>query len=308
MSTATKRQPAWVDIGHRFDTPPASISDALQEAGLDWEVDLHPVHITGADGQPIDLTGKFATVRRDTGKALGVVGSRYTVLQNIDALRFVDDLSGHGDIVAAWETGPQIGVAVRFGDSVYPFGNGDGGFQPYLVFRNSHDGRGSVKCHVVNFQLVCMNQMSSISRRSLAGWSTPHTARVEQRVKLAADALALADRNSSEYTDECRRLADVAVDDEAFDQIVAGLLEDQGFEGNRLSRTCEGIRSVWSHSPTLDPELRNTGYGLMHAVTEYWDHSRRYRTGRSRFNSIMAGPARRCRDTAHRRLLTHAAG
>jgi hypothetical protein len=68
-----------LDEADLYDWPGAS-----RKAGLDWEVELVP--LVTADTQ-IQVTHR--AVRRQTdGRILGVVGPRYTVLQNRDAFQW----------------------------------------------------------------------------------------------------------------------------------------------------------------------------------------------------------------------------
>ena len=55
-----------------------------------------------------DLTGTFVTVREDTGDILGVVGERYDLLQNMEAIQIVETrvmpvLMDYADAWAGWE-------------------------------------------------------------------------------------------------------------------------------------------------------------------------------------------------------------
>src|SRR5580765_5907477 len=64
-----------------------SIDEAIKIAGLDWTVETQPVYVDGYDNGvkfAQAITSHKAIVRKDTRQVLGVVGNRYTPLQNRD--------------------------------------------------------------------------------------------------------------------------------------------------------------------------------------------------------------------------------
>ncbi|MCQ6468434.1 DUF932 domain-containing protein, partial [Vibrio parahaemolyticus] len=65
----------------------------LVASHTDWEVEKVQA-LSSYDLQPIE--GKFATVRKDTGAPLGVVGNVYQPLQNKEAFSFLDTILGQG--------------------------------------------------------------------------------------------------------------------------------------------------------------------------------------------------------------------
>ena len=69
----------WHGLGNKVDST-ITISEAIENAGLNWNVGLK--NLQTVDGIPVSHR---ATYREDTGNVLGVVGPRYTPLQNQDA-------------------------------------------------------------------------------------------------------------------------------------------------------------------------------------------------------------------------------
>ena len=93
------RVPAWHGLG--VMTPMALNSrDAIVHAGLDWTVATRPMVTFDAENGAkgfVAVPDHYATVRETDDKVLGVVGSRYTPIQNLECFDFmdtiVDDLS-----------------------------------------------------------------------------------------------------------------------------------------------------------------------------------------------------------------------
>lgn len=82
---STKEKP-WHGIGTIVQDAPTS-EDAIRIAKLDWKVQQVPVMANGKE-----IPNYFANVRNDVNEVLGVVRSRYRILQNNEAFDFVDGI------------------------------------------------------------------------------------------------------------------------------------------------------------------------------------------------------------------------
>jgi len=92
----------WHGLGTKLDSP-ATSAEAIEASGLNYTVEKHPLYLQ--DGSPV--AHHFATVREDENQILGVVGSKYTILQNKDAFRFFDGIVGVKE--AIYETAGALG-------------------------------------------------------------------------------------------------------------------------------------------------------------------------------------------------------
>ena len=83
------QEKAWHGLGQIVTDYPTS-AEALQLAGLDYEVVKKELWTIDAENPtaPQKLKNNFATVRTDTNQCLGVVGNKYSIVQNIDAFSF----------------------------------------------------------------------------------------------------------------------------------------------------------------------------------------------------------------------------
>ena len=87
----TGREKPWHGLGTMVEDAPDS-REALIAAGLDWDVVQKPVFTQ--DG--VQVKGYYANVRDYDSSVLGIVTSRYKVVQNRDAFAFTDSLLGEG--------------------------------------------------------------------------------------------------------------------------------------------------------------------------------------------------------------------
>src|SRR5580704_10895955 len=88
------KEKAWHGLGQIVEGYPTS-KEALELAGLDYEVIKTPnIHRIGDGMETISKTS-FFTFRKDTGDILGDrIGADYKVVQNVDAFAFFDSIVG----------------------------------------------------------------------------------------------------------------------------------------------------------------------------------------------------------------------
>lgn len=109
------------------------------------------------------VPGQFCTVRQDTGRVLGVVGSKYTVVQNAEIFDILDaicqDKGGPKFTTAGvlWG-GRRVWALAKLPDFI-EVGDGDI-IEPYLMVHNSHDGSGRWGVMQTAIRVVCQNTLS----------------------------------------------------------------------------------------------------------------------------------------------------
>ena len=107
----------WHGLGAVLDRPPASVAEAIEAAGLGWSVIKKPLAVDLGSNLPDvcryrKLLGHYVTVRQDTDEELGVVGERYTIVQNHEAFAFIDQLLGsaiHFETAGSLHGGRRVG-------------------------------------------------------------------------------------------------------------------------------------------------------------------------------------------------------
>ena len=152
----------------------------------------------------------FANVRSDTNESLGVVKSRYNVLQNVDAFNFIDDIiENNSGTECKYETagslfnGRRVFMLVRLpnqklvGDDV----------ENYMFFTNSHDGTSALLAGITNVRVVCNNTLQMAIEGASRTWKCHHTKNLEGRKKEAAESLGLAVKYISGLDKTAREMA-----------------------------------------------------------------------------------------------------
>lgn len=207
------RERPWHGLGTMVEEAPDS-REALIAAGLDWDVVQRPVFTQ--DG--VKVPGYFANVRQQDGSILGVVTSRYKVVQNRDAFAFTDALLGDG---VRYETaGSLMGGRKTWILAKLPTRYIIQGEQilPYLVFSNTHDGSGAIKIAMTPIRVVCNNTLNLALDTANRSWSIHHTGDIAAKLEDARETLFMAEDYMNElgkgFEDLSRkRLTDAAVDE-----------------------------------------------------------------------------------------------
>lgn len=194
------REVPWHGLGRILDRPPASVADALQLAGLDWTVRKQPVFradaLAVADPDSAAdhvraVPGFFATVREDTDEVLGIVGERYRIAQNAEALQFLDNLIGsalHLETAGSLHGGRRVWALARLPEHIEVGGDAT---VPYVLVTTSHDGSGAIVAATTPIRVVCQNTLTWGVQRAARSMSIRHTDRLQARLHEARRVLGL---------------------------------------------------------------------------------------------------------------------
>ena len=285
------RERPWHGLGTMVEEAPDS-REALIAAGLDWDVVQRPVFTQ--DG--VKVPGYFANVRQQDGSILGVVTSRYKVVQNRDAFAFTDALLGDG---VRYETaGSLMGGRKTWILAKLPTRYIIQGEQilPYLVFSNTHDGSGAIKIAMTPIRVVCNNTLNLALDTADRSWSIHHTGDIAAKLEGARETLFMAEDYMNElgkgFEDLSRkRLTDAAVDEYIKELLPIADDASETTEKNIL-RLRKDVATRYFDAPDLQG-LRKNGYRFINAVSDFATHAAPIRRTRNYqenlFNKTMEG-------------------
>ena len=166
------RKPVWSGLGTDISNC-GNISEALFVSGLDFTV--RQENIQTSEACPIPLDGFRANIK-DDGTPLGIVSTKYKVVQNADAFAFLDSLVEEGmkfERADGLQNGRKVFVLARMPDKYIISGEH---VSPYIVFINSHDGSGSIKILMTPVRMICLNMLNLALRSAVRSWGLPSTA------------------------------------------------------------------------------------------------------------------------------------
>jgi phage/plasmid-like protein (TIGR03299 family) len=281
-----------------------SVKDALATFGMDWDVEVRPTYFKKNDGSDGGMARCYATVRTDTEMMLGRVGADYRPMSNAKALSHVDSLIVSGaatlDSVFELKNGAQVGASLRLNDKISIAGEDP--IEMYVVVTTSHDGSRVDKTAIVPIRLWCTNQLALVSRETVQAWSVRHLstmdanlAIVEEELKLIANYGKWLQKTGDELV--AKALSEIALSQIVLDTASAFTQED------KAKKIAEEVTDIFKYSQLIGDDFRNTAWGGLNAVTEYFDHHKNYRTPQARYNSITNGFGARMRNAVASRLI-----
>jgi phage/plasmid-like protein (TIGR03299 family) len=298
----------WHGLGEYVGEEPVLSSDALKLAGLDWEVEEHPLTLAGHT-QPIP--DKAAIIRKDNYVHLGVVGRVYRPLQNREAFAFMDVLVAEGQM--RYHTAGSL----RGGKKVWMLGQiasfdavpGDRVDQ-FLLGYNQHDGQGAFRIFFTAVRVVCANTARlALEQDGRRGVAIRHTPGMCRRVNDASQLLGLARKSHENYRELIVVLARTRLRGAAAEEVVKELIPlPIGKNPTRALNTRRRILSLYDHGRGQDiPGVRGTAWALYNAVTEYTNYRRTTRRGQAgRFEAALFGTGHNLVERATKALVREA--
>ena len=312
--------PAWHELGNIIPGGTTDVEQVLTLGGIDFEVLRRPVEYRNrVDGPGLILADQFVTVRQDTEAGLGVVGSKYEVLQNRDAFAFLQDLVDRHDVV--WESagavreGRRVFISMRLPTTVTIDAAGvNDQIIPFIVALNSHDGSSLFQVVVTPWRPVCRNTERFALRDAHARWGVRHTRNARDRIAEARRTLGLSVRYFEHFAAEEEALAQTELALAEFRQVIDDLWEPPADDATTRTkkshaRRTEELTNLFNANAQ---RLGSTAYTAERAITEYADWRKAVRpTGSLRGNNLAAratavlvGSDDDLKSRAHRRLLT----
>lgn len=289
------REVPWHGLGKIIQDAVTSES-AIKEAGLDWEVTQIPLYYM--HNQKLNEAENYvANVRSDTGTALGVVTSKYRVVQNSEAFAFTDMLLGYDvyyETAGALNGGKMVWLLAKM-PSIYMVGDV---VDPYLVFTNAHDGKSAIRAAITPIRVVCNNTLNLALSKASRSWSIRHMGDIKSKIHEAQNTLGLANQYMLNLGKTADDLVSQKINKAYVDKTVEFLFPIDDDDTKRRKQNQEEAREdiVWrlENAPDI-ANFRDTKWGLINAITDSSAHKTPARVTDSAvanaFINIIAGPS-----------------
>jgi phage/plasmid-like protein (TIGR03299 family) len=292
------RRNAWKRGGTAVEG--TSAQAVAREAGLDWKVELTDLY---AERQtvvsPYDtLTEKLVVPRKqavikrtDDGESvIGVVGSKYKIVQNMEVFGALDTLieSGEARYSAAGEYngGANVWMLMELPTGVTVAGDPHAA---YLLAKTSHDGSCSVIIRPIIERVFCANQIGKIIHGKMKKplmYKMKHTTNSELSISDIRDITTITYQAIEEYELTAAQLLKREVDKQQAMNIFKKVwvlppeIENTPYEmlskGQRKQFTMStdaraAAWNIYNSSPTQE-NIKGTAFGVWQAVIEYADY------------------------------------
>jgi phage/plasmid-like protein (TIGR03299 family) len=290
----------WMKLGELGPDVMTS-EEAIQLGGLDFTVSKHKASFEGSDGSTVNVPGRFAMVRDDDGMFFEYVSGTYGIVQYRDAFKFMDEV-GDAQFVAAGQLkgGRQGFMVVKMPqvnlDSLAEFDPHDF----FAVLRTSHDKTRAVEVALMPLRGMCMNQLTlhTFAMNAPQRFAVPHAANVEKRMEVIKEVLVTAKAYVIEYAEQAHKLAEINVSTHQAEEILKKVVR----KTPKQDETILKITDMWKTDETVG--FPHTGWGLVNAVSSYYDWERQGGTAQSRFLGAIEGQTRQAIERTANRVLT----
>lgn len=278
MSNTTQRVPQWRRLGKPVGKA-MTAEEAIKLGGLDFKVRVseEPVS-TIINGKTISVENKFMTYADIAGTgltALGVVGNRYTPIQNSEAFdllnNIVDESGANFDSAGIVGNGRKCYITMKLPNTIQ-VANGNDAIDTYLNCFNSHDGSSAFRIQVTFLRLICTNGMTGM----VGGESITlrHTANATVKVQEAREALHIVFAQQQEFEAEINKMLGIKMTDKDFKEFIETLVpEPKADSSTRAINSVEKMRGelmgLWRADTQAN--VKNTAWAAFSAVTEYVD-------------------------------------
>lgn len=295
----------WHRLGMRLERP-ATAAQAIQSAGLDFEVCKEPLFVGSEPAKRVP--DRFAICRSDRrhhpdAGVLGIVSKDYHPLQNREAFGFLDPLVGEGAAVyhtaGSIRGGRQIWLLAKL-QGVIRVGRDDI-TEKYVLLSNSHDGTSAVRIGLTPIRVVCQNTLR-LAHRNLDGLTIRHCADVAVRVREAHRLLGLINVAFDETGLAFGRMAQQPMIGHRLTQYfeeVMPLPADEA-ERDRIKARHERLAELFLTGDGNDrPGVRGSLFAAMNAVTQWTDRESYTPRNREPLRSIWFGEGARLKQRAY---------
>lgn len=290
------REVPWFKLGKLVDEPQTA-AEAAKLAGLDFTVSLKPVYYGETVASFQAIPGRKAVVADDNGDFMGFVSSKsYHSLQYGEAFSFMDGINPVYVAAGGLRSRRQGFMVVKptIDNNVKILG-GDDPHQLYAVLRTSHDCSRATEVSVMMLRNKCMNQLTlqSFSKDARYRWSIKHTSTQAAKLKEAQDSLANIGLYVKRYEQLTKRLVETPITEAKADKLLRIVIPQPkgktertvAQHGQRIAKMLE----LFYTSPQVG--FAGTGWGIVNAVSEYFEWHRSGGTPESKFLNALEGQA-----------------
>ena len=296
----TEGRPAWHGLGTVLPNESLDSTEALVYSGLaGWDLTKQPIYVGNPEDGYRQVPDHFAVTRAADGRALGVVGHTYRIVQNEEAFAWADELLGgegfHYKTAGSLRGGQVVWLLAR---APFEIDLPDSSVEMYVLISSTHDGSGAVTAAVTPTRVVCMNTLRAALSRPQVSYRVRHTSSARARLDEAQRVLGLTRGAAERVRQRAEQMRATAIGDADWRAFLESLVPesaDSRHGRTRAANVRDEIDRIYRGARFGQDEVRGTAWGAWQAVVAYNDHvmtSRRTRTStaeETRFERIMGG-------------------
>ena len=280
----------WHGLGNKVEAD-IGIEDAIVSAGLDWEVGLKDLQTV--DGVPVNHR---ATYRKTDGSILGVVGPRYTPLQNRDAFDWFQPFLDAGECgihtAGSLHSGQKVWVLAQLNRDNSEIVPGDEVCK-FILLSNSHDGTTAIRVGYTPIRVVCVNTLAFAHSHSDSKLiRIRHTRSSKNNLEQVRDIMDNINAGFEATAEQYRFLASKNFNQADINRYVKVMLGIEGtVDGDIKTRTrniMDDILGRIEGPKQTATNVRGTWWAAYNGFNEYLNYSKG-RTEDNRLDSLWFG-------------------
>jgi phage/plasmid-like protein (TIGR03299 family) len=276
-----------IDDAHLFD-----MAEGIKTAGMDWEVGLK--NLQTVDNEPV--TSK-ACYRKSDNKILGVVGPRWTPVQNWDMFNWFQPWLDTKEVMlhtaGSLCGGSKVWVLCQIASDPLTIAKNDE-VAKFILLANSHDGSMAVRAGWSSIRVVCANTLSAaINSESSNLLRVRHSSNVLNNLDKIRETMNLIHQQFEATAEQYRFLASksICADDlRKYVKIILGVEEvaDKDLPKKTTNLMEQIFTMVTNGRGQSNPAIAGTYWQAYNGVNEYLNHVKG-RSVSNRLDSLWFG-------------------
>ena len=273
----------WHGLGTKVNQP-LTAKEALVYANLDYTVKQYPLFAQINPTDKLKSEKMVANVRTDTNEILGIVGNRYSVLQNDEAFGFFDPLVGSDE--AIYHTAGVLGkgevVWIMAQLPEYIEGPDGNPITENVVLYNSHNGSKTLSAIFTPIRVVCENTLNMAISNTKNKVTIRHSGDVKFKLEQAHKLLGLSLDYFKKIKPIFNKMHDVKVNENdvnRFSEMIFPKNEDSK-NTTRVENLQANLKNSIYNSKGQD--IDQTLYWLYNGGIAYLDNDKKYRNESTR--------------------------
>ena len=297
----------WHGLGQKLEQD-ASFDEWQIAAGMNWSIQSSPVLFTGNQPLPDVFVGKNVLSRSDTNAPLSVVSNRYKAVQPVEVLHFFKSLVEENGFklhtAGTLFGGKRMWALAETGN----FGevSKDDGVGGFLLLSTSCDKSLATTARFTTVRVVCNNTLSWASENNTNMVSFNHMQKFDHEIVKAKLASSVASFGS--FMEMAKVLQKQRINgSNAVEFVRKLLLNNEQLLDNEYNydnhRAYTKIMDLFKGEAKGCELVGDSKWGMLNAVTEYFDHHAPNRSKDSKLNSAWFGYGNKIKTKAVELLL-----
>lgn len=247
----------------------ATMKQWLKAGNLDWEVLTAPINYV-VDGKKHTMPNKVLCRKDDPTITFGTVGPQWVPFQNGEVLEFFREYVEAGDM--SMRTAGALGK----GEVVWALAEMERDFnlpggdkvEGNVLLMNPHQYGKSAVVMFTPIVVVCQNTLQMAMRSGGGRVTIPHTREFNESTRAEAkETLGIAREQMEAFEQDANILVEKTMNEEDVVEVLAAVFGKQERVQAKIIELYEGE----GMGATLEARA-GTAWGLLNAVTEYYDH------------------------------------